>query len=457
MPRPMSPGSFPREFLWGVATASYQIEGAVEADGRGPSIWDTFVRRPGAVYGGDTGDVACDHYHRYPEDVRLMRELGVDAYRFSVAWPRIQPDGGGAVNQRGLDFYDCLVDALCEAGITPALTLYHWDLPQALEDMGGWRNRDTAARFAEYAQVVHARLGDRVPMWTTLNEPFCAAFVGHAEGRHAPGAEEGHGALAAAHHLLLGHGMAVRALRAQRRGAERFGITLNLNPIAPVREQDRAAAARMECLQNLSFSDPVLRGRYPAAERDTWGEITDFSFRAEGDLEIVSTPLDFLGVNNYFPSYVREAPFEQPDARVRTAADVGAVLDPPASLPTTTMGWPVEADGLHRLLRWLDESYRDLPPIYITENGTSGFDTVDENGRVADQHRIAYLDAHLRAVRRAMADGVDVRGYFCWSLLDNFEWAEGYRQRFGLVHVDYDTQRRTPKDSFHWYRSLITS
>lgn len=444
--------------VWGAATASYQIEGAVDTDGRGPSIWDTFVKQPGAILNGDTGDVACDHYHRYREDIDLMRRLGIASYRFSVAWPRVQPDGKGAVNARGLDFYERLVDELLAASITPCLTLYHWDLPQALEDGGGWRSRDTAARFADYAAIVHERLGDRVPMWITLNEPFCSAFLGYAEGRHAPGAREGHGALAAAHHLLVAHGMAIGALRAQRRGSEQFGITLNLNPITQVSnsEADLAAAERMDCYQNRVFTDPVLGGRYPEAEGRTWGELTDFSFRADGDLGLAGADLDFLGVNNYFPSYVRAAEYEEPDPARRTAADVGAVLDPPAELPRTSMGWPVEPEGLYRLLVGLKQRYPDLPPVYITENGTSGFDAPDESGEVHDQHRIDYLDSHLRAVRSAMDEGVDVRGYYCWSLLDNFEWGEGYQQRFGLVYVDYETQRRIPKDSFDWYRRVVT-
>jgi beta-glucosidase len=455
-PQPSFP-EFPDGFLWGTATASYQIEGGVAEGGRGQSIWDTFSRKEGAVFGGHTGDVACDHYHRYPEDVALMRELGVGAYRFSVAWPRIQPQGKGPAEAAGLDFYSRLVDELCAAGITPCLTLYHWDLPQALEDEGGWRQRDTAHRFAEYAAIVHERLADRVPLWITLNEPFCTAFSGYAQGRHAPGAREGHGALAAAHHLLVAHGLAVEAMRAQSRGEEQFGITLNLNAVSPAGAGpgDAAAARRWECLQNTVFTDPVLARRYPAAAQETWGELTDFSFRRDGDLELAGTPLDFLGVNNYFPNYVRAAEHTEPDPARRTAVDIAAVNEPPSSLPRTTMGWPVEAAGLSRLLRWLHETYPGLPPIYITENGTSGFDEPGAEGRVADPHRIAYLDGHLRELRAAMAGGVDVRGYFCWSLLDNFEWAEGYRQRFGLVHVDYATQQRTPKDSFGWYQTVV--
>ncbi|WP_028925162.1 GH1 family beta-glucosidase [Pseudonocardia acaciae] len=449
----MSELRFPDGFLWGAATASYQIEGAVHEDGRGRSIWDTFAHTPGRTARGDTGDVACDHYHRYREDVALMRELGLGAYRFSVAWPRIQPDGKGPANPAGLDFYQRLVDELLAGGITPCVTLYHWDLPQALEDAGGWRARETAERFAEYATLVHAALADRVPMWITLNEPYCSAFVGYAEGRHAPGAREGHGALAAAHHLLVGHGLALRALREQRRGDERLGLTLNLNHVRPATSDpaDVAAAGRAELLYNRVFTDPVLAARWPDGERELWSSITDFSFRRDGDLDLIGQPLDFLGLNNYFPSYAKHAPTADEDPAHRAATDIDMLENPPAELPRTAMGWPVEPDGLGRLLRWLRDEYPGLPPIHITENGSAYPDTPG----VDDTARVAYLDSHLRAVRAAIEDGVDVRGYFCWTLMDNFEWAYGYTKRFGLVYVDYPTQRRIPKASFRWYRELI--
>ena len=449
--------AFPADFTWGVATAAFQIEGAATEGGRGRSIWDTFCAEPGRVKGGDTGEVACDHVHRYREDVALLAGLGVDSYRFSVAWPRVQPDGRGPVNRAGLDFYSRLVDELLTAGIRPCLTLYHWDLPQALEDEGGWRSRDTAARFAEYSAAVHAALGDRVPLWTTLNEPFCSAIVGHAQGRHAPGLRTGEPALAAVHHLLLAHGLAVQAMRAQRHGAEEFGITLNLNAVSPRtgHPDDVAAAARVEVLQNRSFTDPLLAGRYPAAEGEVWGDLTDFGFRADGDLAVIGAPLDFLGVNTYFPQYVRAAPYTEPDPARRTAADVAAVDDPPPHLPRSAMGWPVEPATMSRLMRWLRDTYPGLPPVYVTENGNSFPDVVRHDGSVPDPDRIAYLDGHLRELAAAMADGVDVRGYYVWSLLDNFEWAHGYSQRFGLVHVDYPTQRRTPKASYAWYRDAI--
>jgi beta-glucosidase len=449
--------AFPRGFTWGAATAAFQIEGATGEDGRGTSIWDTFCAEPGRVKGGDTGEVACDHYHRYPEDVALLAGLGVDSYRFSVAWPRVQPDGRGPVNQAGLDFYARLVDELLGAGIQPCLTLYHWDLPQALEDEGGWRSRDTAARFADYSATVHAALGDRVPLWTTLNEPFCSAIVGHAQGRHAPGMRTGEPALAAVHHLLLAHGLAVQAMRAQRHGDEQFGITLNLNAVTPRTgsAEDAAAARRVEVLQNRSFTDPLLAGRYPHGEGEVWGDLTDFGFRADGDLAVVTQPLDFLGVNTYFPQYVRAAPYAEPDPARRTASDVAAVDDPPPHLPRSAMGWPVEGATMGRLMRWLRDTYPGLPPVYVTENGNSFPDVVRHDGSVPDPDRIAYLDAHLRELAAAIDDGVDVRGYYVWSLLDNFEWAHGYSQRFGLVHVDYPTQRRTPKASYAWYRDAI--
>jgi beta-glucosidase len=451
--------AFPAGFVWGAATAAYQIEGALDEGGRGRSIWDTFASLPGKIARGDTGEVACDHYHRYREDVELLKELGVGSYRFSVAWPRIQPDGKGPANPEGLDFYSRLVDELLGAGITPCLTLYHWDLPQALEDAGGWRVRDTAERFAEYAAIMHSALADRVPMWITLNEPYCSSFVGYAEGRHAPGAREGHGALAAAHHLLVGHGLAVQAMRAQARGDEQLGITVNLSHVSPATDDpaDVAAAARQELLLNRVFTDPLLAGRYPAGERAVWSPITDFSFRRDGDLELIAQPLDLLGLNNYFPSYAKHAPTSDEDPAYRVATDVDVVEAPPAALSRTAMGWPVEPEGLGRLLRWLRDEYPGLPPIYITENGSSYLDILAPDKTVDDPGRVAYLDGHLRAVRAAIADGVDVRGYYCWSLLDNFEWALGYAKRFGLVYVDYPSQLRIPKASYYWYRDVVTA
>jgi beta-glucosidase len=451
--------SFPDGFLWGAATAAYQIEGAVTEDGRGPSIWDTFSHTPGRIDGGDTGDTACDHYHRVEQDVALLRDLGVGAYRFSVAWPRVQPDGRGHVNPAGLAFYGRLVDELLDAGITPVATLYHWDLPQPLEDTGGWRSRDTAHRFADYAADVHAALGDRVAMWITLNEPFCSAFVGYAEGRHAPGAREGIGALAAAHHLMLGHGLAVQAMRAQRRADQQIGITLNLNDVRPASGSpaDRAAARRAACLHNLTFTDPILAGRYPECEAETWAWMRpERPFRLDGDLDTIAAPIDFLGVNTYFPLFAAAGNHDEPDSSLRTAVDIAVDSLPPAGLLRTAMGWPIDPTIMSALLGWLHAQYPGLPPIYITENGGAFPDARGADGRVHDTDRIRYLDGHLRDLHVAIAAGADVRGYFCWSLMDNFEWARGYSKRFGLVHVDYATQARRPKDSFDWYRSVVT-
>ncbi|WP_029180785.1 MULTISPECIES: GH1 family beta-glucosidase [Streptomyces] len=447
---------FPADFRWGVSTASYQIEGAVDEDGRGRSIWDVFSHTPGTIARGDNGDVACDHYHRFREDIALTRDLGVGAYRFSVAWPRIQPEGRGPVERRGIDFYQRLVDELLDEGVEPWPTLYHWDLPQALEERGGWRVRDTAERFAEYAALVHDALGDRVTWWTTLNEPYCVAFLGHATGEHAPGAREGHGALAAAHHLMVGHGLAVRAMRAQQRGEEKFGITLNLSDVTPASEDpaDLSAAERLDLLQNRVFTDPLLGGTWPKGEPEVWSQISDFGFRDADDLALIRQPLDFLGVNVYAPAYAKYAPTADPDPAFRTAADIDVERVAPAELPRTAMGWPVEPAAMTRLLRRLDEDYA-LPPVYITENGAAYRDVVDATGSVPDPERIEFVDAHLGALQAAMAEGVDVRGYFCWSLLDNFEWAYGYAKRFGLVYVDYDDLRRIPKSSYYWYRDMI--
>ncbi|GAA3159590.1 GH1 family beta-glucosidase [Planomonospora alba] len=441
---------FPPGFVWGVATSSYQIEGAADADGRGPSIWDAFSRVPGAVAAGETGDVACDHYHRWPQDVELMARLGVGAYRFSVAWPRIFPQGDGRVERRGLDFYRRLVDALNERGITPFVTLYHWDLPQALEERGGWRVRETAERFAEYAATVHEAL-DGVPYWITLNEPYCSSITGYAEGRHAPGAREGHGALAAAHHLLVGHGLAVARLRENARAGERVGVTLNMSPAVPASPspEDAAAARRMDLMVNRQFTEPLLGAAYPGDMAEVYGGISDFSFRRDGDLALISAPLDFLGVNYYYPIHAAAAPYEQPDPALRSAFDIGVRTVAPDGPPVSGLGWRIEPRGLHDTLTGLAARYPDLPPVFITENGYGDDGALDDTGRVE------YLRDHLAATAAAVDAGVDVRGYFCWSLLDNFEWARGYAARFGLVHVDYATQERTPKTSYHWYREVI--
>jgi beta-glucosidase len=449
--------TLPPGLLFGTATAAYQVEGAAHEGGRGASIWDTYSRVPGRVARGESGDVACDHYHRYGEDVALLADLGVDLYRFSVSWPRVQPDGKGPSNAEGLAFYDRLVDAVLEAGIEPALTLYHWDLPQALEDEGGWRVRDTAHRFGEYTRIVADHLGDRVNRWITLNEPFCSAFVGHAVGRHAPGTREGTPALAAAHHLLLAHGNAVSELRAA--GAGEVGITLNPDHLVPATdsEADRAAVERARTVHNRTWFDPLFTGAYPSNEKETWGELADGSYRREGDLETIGQPLDFLGVNFYRPIMLRDAPHEQADPALRTAVDVGTEQVPYAGVRHTTMGWPVVPESFEELLVDLDRRYPGLPPILITENGSAEPDQPDDDGRVHDGDRVSYLRDHLAALARAIDAGVDVRGYFVWSLLDNFEWAYGYDRRFGLVRVDYETLERHPKDSYHWYRDYLAS
>jgi beta-glucosidase len=445
---------FPEGFVWGAATASYQIEGAVDEGGREPSIWDTFSRRPGAVHNGDTGDVADDHYHRYRDDVALLADLGVTHYRFSLAWPRLQPDGRGAVNTEGLDFYSRLVDELLAHDISPWVTLYHWDLPQALEDAGGWPVRDTAARFAEYAALTHERLHDRIRYWTTLNEPWCTAFLGYAAGAHAPGRTEPAAALAAAHHLMLGHGLAVSAMRGQD-PASQLGITLNLSPADPATDHpvDLDAARRVDAVSNRIFLDPLLRGRYPDDLRQDVATVTDFGFVEPGDDAVIAAPLDFLGVNYYFRAVVRSNPGE-PVQDPHSRAWVGSTDVAPVrtGLPTTAMGWEIDPTGLSDMLTRVHREYGPLP-LYVTENGAA-FDDVVTDGTVADHDRIAFLDSHFRAALQAIGDGADVRGFFVWSLLDNFEWAYGYSKRFGLIHVDYTTQVRTPKDSARWFAQV---
>jgi len=433
-------------FLWGTATAAYQIEGAARQDGRGPSIWDTFAHEPGRVRDGHTGDVACDHYHRWPEDVALMAELGVNAYRFSLSWPRVRPGGAGAVNPKGLDFYERLVDGLLAAGITPVPTLFHWDLPQASQDRGGWLNRDTAHHFAEYAAVVAERLADRVPMWITLNEPFVHMVFGYGMGTHAPGQTLMLDALPTAHHQLLGHGLAAQALRAA--GAGQVLITNNCTPVRPASdsERDRVAAEAYDILHNRLFNDPVLLGTYP--DLSPYGDL-NLDFVRDGDLATIATPLDGLGINYYNPT------------RISAPQDDGGLPFTEVGItghPTTAFGWPVVPDGLRELLTGLRARYgAALPPVYITENGCSQPDVPGPDGVIDDQARIAFLDGHIQAVRDAQREGVDVRGYFVWSLLDNFEWAEGYHQRFGLVHVDFDTQTRTPKASYAWLRDFLAA
>jgi beta-glucosidase len=449
--------NFPEDFLWGAATASYQIEGAVGEDGRGASIWDTFSHTPGKVLHGDTGDTACDHYHRLEEDLDLMAEIGLKAYRFSVAWPRIQPDGSGMANQKGLDFYRRLVDGLRRRSIEPMLTLYHWDLPQALQDGGGWTNRETAERFAEYAEIVHGALADSVSYWITLNEPWVSAWLGHGYGLHAPGLNDPNAALSATHHLLLGHGLAMERMRSMGSPGDgnQLGVTLNLHPALPGRDRDadREAARRVDGQANRLYLDPLFRGSYPEDVFSYYGERgADLSFVQDGDLYRISAPIDFLGVNYYFRHTIRDAPDE--DAPGVPFADLDARPIVPHAAEKTAMGWPVDPEGLTEMLVRITEEYADVP-LYVTENGRAVNDYVDPEGGVDDEERISYLDAHFRAAREAMERGADLRGYMVWSLLDNFEWAEGYSKRFGIVFVDYGTGRRIPKASARWYSEVI--
>lgn len=437
--------SNPPSLVWGVATSSYQIEGAAFEDGRSPSIWDTFCRIPGKVLNGDTGDVACDHYHRWQDDLDLIKGLGVDAYRFSVAWPRVMPGGVGAVNEAGLDFYESLVDGLLARGLQPYCTLYHWDLPQVLEDAGGWVNRDTAFAFAEYADALSGRLGDRVVSYATLNEPWCSAYLGYANGHHAPGYKDLKMSLQATHHLLLAHGLALPVLRQNTPGAE-HGIVLNLKQIYPESEspEDRAAAERFDGFHNLLYLEPLFRGRYP---QGLWDDLSGYApVIKEGDLDIMSAPLDFLGVNYYTPEFVEHAPEgEWPNAR--------SVEHPEAE--KTAMGWEVYPQGLTDLLLRVNKDYG--VPLYVTENGAAYPDPDKLAGdELRDEARVDYYQRHLKAVQNALEQGVDVRGYFAWSLLDNFEWAFGYEKRFGIVHVDFETQQRTLKDSAKWYRGFVS-
>ena len=448
--------TFPDGFSWGTATASFQIEGATQIDGRTDSIWDTYCRVPGAITDGHTGEPACDHYRRMPDDVALMAELGLDTYRFSVAWPRVRPDGG-AVNPAGLDFYSRLVDALLEHGIRPWVTLYHWDLPQTLEDAGGWTNRDTALRFAEYARSVHDALGDRVPTWTTLNEPWCSAYLGYGAGVHAPGRSDPNAAVAAVHHLLLAHGLGVEVLRDA--GAEQVGITLNMSLFSAEHPDDPADAdvvRRLDGLGNRVFLDPILRGEYPA---DVAADLAPFGLGdhiRDGDLALIGAPIDVLGVNYYSTAHVEAqppTPGEETIEAIPWAVGVDVARNVSRGLPRTAMGWEIEADGLRRLLVRIHTDYPGTP-LVITENGSAWDDVVGPDGEVDDPDRIDYLRSHLAAAHAAIAEGVDLRGYLAWSLLDNFEWSYGYSKRFGIVHVDYDTQVRTPKSSARIYAEI---
>ncbi|WP_179838682.1 GH1 family beta-glucosidase [Actinomadura citrea] len=435
--------AFGPDFAWGAATSAYQVEGAVAEDGRAPSIWDAFCRVPGAIAGGDTGDVACDHYHRWPADLALMAELGLRAYRFSIAWPRVLPAGGGPVNAAGLAFYDRLVDALLTAGIEPHPTLYHWDLPQALQDRGGWPSRDTAGRFAEYASVVAAALGDRVTSWATLNEPVCAAWIGHLQGTMAPGVADIRAAVPAAYHLLLAHGLGAQAVRAAAPGA-RVGVVNLLTDCEPGGEDeaDAAAARREDGHHNRWWLDPIHGRGFPADMIEVYG--VEPPVRTS-DLEAIAAPLDWLGVN-YYRRSVTVADPGGPPPHVRQIT--------PAGTPRTGMDWEIHPDRLAKILVRVTEDYAPRS-IMVTENGAAYADTVAPGGAVHDAERTAYLEGHLSACASAIRAGVPLDGYFAWSLLDNFEWAYGYAQRFGLVHVDFATQERRVKDSGRRYAEII--
>jgi len=448
--------AFPEGFSWGTATASYQIEGAVSADGRGLSVWDTFSRMPGNTRGGDTGDVACDSYHRYREDVELMASLGLNAYRFSIAWPRIIPGGRGAVNQKGLDHYKALLDELGRRGIAASATLFHWDLPQELQDEGGWAARDTAARFADYATIVAEALGDRVERWITLNEPQVVANHGYRTGEHAPGVRDPDAARAATHHLLLGHGLAVQALRSASPSVP-VGITLDMHPVRLPGGSVSGAVAQASQIRdaelNRLYLEPVLHGRYPAQARETL--LPPDSVVAPGDLDVIAQPIDFLGVNYYSPVFLRAgdpADLRRGERKVPGGDLPGVVEYTPDGLDRTPMGWLVDPEGLYELLIGL----KDVGlPLYITENGCAAEDYVNPNGEVNDVERIKYLHLHLEAAARAIRDGANLAGYYLWSLLDNFEWGYGYQKRFGIVFVDFGTQRRIPKASSRFYADVV--
>ncbi len=436
--------TFPRDFVWGAATAAYQIEGAWNEDGKGESIWDRFSHTPGMVSNGDTGDVACDHYHRWREDAALMKEMGLKAYRFSIAWPRILPEGRGDINLAGIDFYSRLVDSLLEAGIVPYITLYHWDLPQALQDEGGWPARKVVDAFAEYADVVSRALGDRVEKWITLNEPWVSAFVGYRDGRHAPGHTDLAEALAASHHLLLAHGKAVPVIRSNCSDAD-IGITLNLSPQEPASPSaaDRKESAWVDGYLNRWFLDPLVGRGYPMDITTGFGNPMECV--KAGDLDLIAVPVDFLGVNYYARGIARSTEISEADNEPRTVFPSDEITD---------MGWEVYPQGLYNILGRLHFDY-EFPAIYITENGAAFADEVDRDGHVDDPARLDYIKRHLEMVQKAIQNGVPVHGYFAWSLLDNFEWAFGYSKRFGLVFVDFDTQRRIPKSSSKWYREVI--
>ena len=442
---------FPKGFVWGAATSAYQIEGATDEDGRGESIWDRFARSDSRIEDGSTADVACDHYHRWQEDIELMTRLRLGAYRFSIAWPRVLPSGRGSVNGKGLDFYDRLVDGLLARRIVPYGTLYHWDLPQKLQDAGGWANRDTAEAFVEYADAVTRRLGDRVKVWITHNEPWCASFVGHQIGRHAPGLRDWNAALSGSHHLLLSHGWAIPVVRGNSPGAE-VGITLNLSPVVPASASaaDEDARRHQDGYMNRWFLDPLYKATYPAdmcADYEALGH-APVAHVCDGDMEAIATGTDFLGVNYYNRTVARSAVVPEAENSPRTV-----FLAPQAEW--TDMGWEVYPQGMYELLVRVHRDFTP-PKIYVTENGASYAQGPDAGGRVPDVQRVRFVRDHLLSARRSIDAGVPLAGYFLWSLLDNFEWERGYTQRFGITWVDYSTQKRTLKDCALWYSGVIS-
>jgi beta-glucosidase len=438
--------AFPKGFLWGVSSSSYQVEGAATEGGRGASVWDAFCRRPGAIADGTTGDVACDSWHRPEADLALLRGLGIGAYRFSVSWPRVQPDGAGKPLAAGLDWYRRFAEGLLAAGIDPWVTLYHWDLPQALEDKGGWPSRDTAFRFADYAEIVYRALGDLVPHWVTFNEPWCSAFLGYGNGEHAPGRRDKAAAYAAAHHHLLAHGLAVRSLRDLLPGAE---IGLVINPSKPrpatAAPADEAASLRASVERTALWLDPVFGRGYPSEHLSAHGIAMPVS---EGDLDIIAAPIDFLGVNYYNEDAVSAAP--------AGPCNPDGFRPEPSWQPCTEMGWPIVPEGLPRLLRFISKSWSP-PALYVTENGAAfpDFDRGTDGGRIHDRDRIAYLASHVAACKVAIEEGLPLKGYFAWTLLDNFEWSLGYSRKFGLVEVEAGSFARRPKDSYYWFRDLV--
>lgn len=459
---------FPSDFVWGTATASYQIEGGVHEGGRGLSIWDTFSHTPGKIHSGDTGDIACDHYHRWQEDIDVIDWLGVGAYRLSIAWPRIMPTEMGGVNQAGLDFYGKIIDELNARNIKPVVTLYHWDLPQYLQDKGGWASRDTTFAFQEYARVLAREFAGRVAVWTTLNEPWCSAYLGYAAGVHAPGIQDPQQAMQAVHHLNLAHGLAARAIREECGADAQISVTLNLHVVRPddsTNPSSQEAAQQIRLLGNEAFLGPMLEGAYPPELVELTSPDVRWDFIHDGDLALINQPLDVLGVNYYNPTKVRMAPEgavpERHDGHDPSgkspwvSADRVEFLELPGE--KTEMGWPIDATGLTELLLELSQRYPGLP-LMVTENGMADADPDEAaEGQIDDPKRISYLRDHIAAVHTAIEQGADVRGYFVWSLLDNFEWSYGYTKRFGIVHVNYTTLERTPKASAHWYRKLIQS